>query len=822
MSFPADLPITDPALIFALVMGIFLIVPLLFERLKIPGIIGLILAGVVAGPHGAGLLAQDFTLLSSLGLLYLIFLAGLELDLQKFFEHRRRSIIFGLISFGVPMAISLLVMPALGFSVPAALLIGAIIGSHTLLAYPIASRLGIVKNGAILTVVGGTLITDTLALAVLAVVAGSVQEGFSPLFIGQLLLSLTVYTGIVLWGVPRLGRWFFRNVPGQAPAEFIFLLCILFGVAYLAGLAGAEPIIGAFLAGLTLNRLIPRTSPLMTRVRFVGNTLFIPFFIFSVGMLVNPRALVEGWEVWMVAGVLVASVHTGKFLAAWTTRGLFNFNRAEGIAMFGLSTPQAAATLAVTFVGLEVGLFGEDVLNGVIIMILVTVFVGPALLERYGREIARLDFQKPQDPADAPQRILIPVSNPATADTLLDIAFLIREEASEEPVFPLMVVREEGGSSEAGVAEAERMLGHAVLYAASADVPVIPLTRVDSNIATGIVRGMAETRTTTVVVGWDGRSSARHGIFGSVLDQLLAQTHQLVFVAKMGHAVSTTRRIVLVLPPAIDHHPGFLGAVTKMKRLTENLDAEMEVVIVRENADDYAQAIEQAPPARHFEIGSVAGWGELFADLSSRLEPDDLVIAFSARRGTVAWDRQLEDLPGRLAGLVPESFIVVYPSEVRPAAEVTGAYGLPAALSPERVLVDLPTMSYRSAIRRMVSTGFVKDERMRNLVYRALVRSEGALSSEILPGVFVPHARVPGLREPMIFMATSSGGIQFPHSPTPANVVFILLSPEEAREKHLAMLSEIAATIRSSERLAELREARSGEDMYDWFRSASI
>jgi len=290
---PFSLPITDPVLIVALAMLLFLTAPLLFERLRVPGIIGLIVAGAVVGPHGLGLLARDPTivLLGTVGLLYLVFLAGLELDLHRFAEYRQRSIGFGLISFSLPMLLSVLVMPLLGFGWAAAILMGSIIGSHTLLAYPIASRLGLLKNAAVTTVVGGTLVTDTLALAVLAVVAGSLDGEITVGFFVRLFGILGLYVALVVLGVPRLGRWFFRNTPGQAPAEFVFLMVVLFASAALADLAGAQPIIGAFLAGLTLNRLIPNQGPLMNRVRFVGNALFIPFFLISVGMLVDARVL---------------------------------------------------------------------------------------------------------------------------------------------------------------------------------------------------------------------------------------------------------------------------------------------------------------------------------------------------------------------------------------------------------------------------------------------------------------------------------------------------------------------------------------------------
>jgi Kef-type K+ transport system membrane component KefB/mannitol/fructose-specific phosphotransferase system IIA component (Ntr-type) len=819
---PTSLPINDPVLIFALAMGIFLLAPLVFERLKIPGIIGLIVFGAIVGPNILGLLERDFTfeLLGQVGLLYLIFLAGLELDLNRFNEYRGRSVVFGFLSFGFPMGLSVAFMPLLGFGLSASLLIGAIIGSHTLLAYPVVSRLGIVKNPAMITVIGGTLVTDTLALTVLAVVAGTLEGELNFLFWVQLFGTLALYATVVLIAIPRIGRWFFRNVPSQAPAEFIFLMVILFATAWAAQLAGAEPIIGAFLAGLTLNRLIPLNGPTMTRVRFVGNALFIPFFLLSVGMLVDPGVLTESLEVWVVAGALTVLVHLGKFLGAWSSKMLFKYDRDEGMAMFGLSSPQAAATLAVTFVGLEIGLFGEVVVNAVIVMILVTVFVGPSVVERFGKKLALKEERKPYDPSEAPRRILIPVSNPATADALMDIAIFLRGKGSEEPLYPLMVVRGTEQGSEAQVAEAEKMLSHAVLYAAGADVPVAPLTRVDRNIATGVSRAMAETRTSIVVVGWDGRQSgSRAAVFGTVLDQLLEQTRQMVIVAKMGHPLNTTQRIVVVIPPRADRHPGFLAAAGALKTLGSEVDARFEGLVIEEDPERYQTLFQKAQPDLPMEFGGVEGWGPLLWELRTRLEPQDLVVVLSSRRGTVTWHRELEKLPAQLSSLVPESFLVVYPSEVEVevGSPELSSESLPFSLEPERVVFDLPGGHYREAMKTLLASQFGEDPEILSDICDRLAVSEEEFSSEIRPGVALPHALVPDLEGPLMFLGVSPDGIRFPQCAEPVHLVFVLLGPQEERYEHLRLLTRVARIIRQAEDLEELREARDLSSLYRWF-----
>ncbi len=821
---PTSLPINDPVLIFAIAMGIFLLAPIVFERLKVPGIIGLIVLGAVVGPNVLNLLERDFTfeLLGQVGLLYLVFLAGLELDLNRFNEYRQRSVIFGGLSFGLPMALSLLVMPMLGFGLAASLLVGAIIGSHTLLAYPVASRLGIVQNTAVVTVIGGTLVTDTLALTVLAVVAGSLTGELNAVFWLRLFGVLALYAAIVMIAIPRVGRWFFRNVPSQAPAEFLFLMVVLFETAWAAGLAGAEPIIGAFLAGITLNRLIPLKSPLMTRVRFVGNALFIPFFLLSVGMLVDPRVLVASAEVWVIAAALILLVHVGKFAGAWSSRLLFGYTREEGFAMFGLSVPQAAATLAVTFVGLEIGLFGEEVVNAVILMIVVTVFVGPSLVERFGRQVALQEEAKPYDPSQAPRRILIPISNPATADALMDIGFFLRDPRSDEPLHPLMVVRGTEDGSEAQVAEAEKMLSHAVLYAAGADVPVSPLTRVDQNIATAITRAAAETRTSIIVVGWDGRQSgSRTAVFGTVLDQLLDQTRQMVIVAKLGHPLNTTSRVVTVIPPQADRHPGFLTAVSALKNLVSEVDARFQALVVEEDPEHYEELFAKVDPEFPMNFDGVEAWGPLLWELRTRLEPQDLVVVLSARRESLTWHRELERLPGKLSGLVPESFLMMYPPDTAGTAPeaARASDALPLGLSTQRIVFDLPGGPYREPLRQLLASHFGEDEARMDDIVRRLAASEDEFSSEIREGVVLPHALVPGLGEPLMFVGVSRQGLRFPLASSPARLVFVLLGPKEKRFDHLRLMTRLARIIRQGEGIEALMESGSVEEVANWFQA---
>ncbi len=814
-----DLPFTDPLLIFAVAMAIFLLVPLLFERFRVPGLIGLIVAGAVIGPSGLGLIERDATiiLLGTVGLIYLMFLVGLELDLHEFQRHRKHSITFGFLSFLLPQGIGTGLSLMLGYGVASSVLLGAMFASHTLLAYPIASRLGIVKTGAVTTVLGATLLTDMLALFVLAIVSGAWEGGVGPVFWLRLFGSLAVYITLVLWGVPRIARWYFRRSKAEGPGEYTFTLLLLFGFAYLAHFMGIEPIIGALLTGFALNRLIPEHSTLMNRTKFVADTIFVPFFLLSVGMLVDVRAFADQ-EAWMVISVLVAAILFSKALAAKVTARWFGYSSAEGWLMFGLSVSHAAATMAIVLVGYELGIFDETIVNAVVVIILVTCLVGPWAVGKYGREVALQEEQKPYAPGEAPQRILIPVSNPATEEALLDLAFLVHGPETDEPIHPLMVVRATGEASEAQVAEAEKLLGHAVIYAAGADVPVIPLTRVDRNVARGIARGVAETRSSTIIIGWDGAHSRTGAIFGSVLDQLLERTQQLVLVTKLGHPLNTTRRIVLVIPRGADRNAGFFDAARILKLVAGQLGAELLVYVVGGDVARFERHFGEIKPALPATYSRVDGWASLIPALREELTADDLVVVMSARKGTVSWHADLERLPRILARLVPESFVMVYPATSEAVVgEATPAGQLPEVLVPEQVVFDLPPVPFEEALMRLLEVALPQDPDRWQPIAETLVELEQELSTEVRPGVVIPHARVPDIEEPVVILGVSPEGIDFPAAKEPAKLIFLFLSPAARPDAHLRSLAAIVRLVRREENVRKLIESRTVEDLENAF-----
>lgn len=803
------LPFTDPVLIFAVAMVVFLLVPLIFERLRVPGLIGLIVVGAVIGDKGIGLLARDSTieLLGTVGLLYLMFLVGLELDLEEFKRHRSHSILFGLISFALPQGLGTALSLMLGYPLRSAILLGAMFASHTLVAYPIASRLGIIKTRPVTTVLGATLLTDLLALLVLAIVSKAADGAIGVSFWVELFVPMVLYVGILLFVLPRIGQWFFRKISVEGTSEYLFTLAALFLSSYLAHLVGIEPIIGALLSGFALNRMIPEHGALMNRIKFVAEAIFVPFFLLSVGMLVDVRAFANP-DAWFAILALVSATVLSKGLAAFITSRVFGYTSDDGWVMFGLSVSHAAATMAIALVGYRMKLFDEAIVNAIVVIIVVTCLVGPWAVNKHGRRIALATERAPYVPGSAPERILIPISNPQNRNALLDLAFLLRGQ-STEPIYPLMVVTDQN-EPEAAVAEAERMLTHSVLYAAGAAVPVHPLTRIDPNVADGIVRAAAETRSSIVIIGWDGiGSTARSiidGLFGVVLDQVLDRTRQLVLVTKLGRPLNATDRIVLLIPPTFVHHPGFFHAARMIKCLAQQLGVRIEALVIEDDPTLFERSYSTVKPPVSTKWIGVENWGLVMRELERRLTPKDMLIVLSDRRGTISWHPKLERLPRQLERRAPENFLVLYPAlqDRKGSSPDLGGGPWPMGLSPERVVKDLEASTWQDAVRTMLRPSCSAIGYDLNELVSRVSESLDELSVELRPGIVIPHARISGITEPLVCLGNSPSGISFPHTPGPAHLVFVLLSPLGEPEVHLRALAEIAQVVSDSERLNAL------------------
>lgn len=819
MHFPdVSFPFQDPVLVFATVMLIVLVAPLLFKLIKMPGLVGHIVAGIIVGPEAIGMLQRGDTmvLLGTVGLIYLMFTAGLEIDLNGFKKNRSRSIVFGLSSYILPQLIGMfLFLWVMDFSWQSSILIGSVFASHTLLAYPIISRFGASKNEAVTITVGGTILTDTLALLVLAVISGASEGDLDAAFWLRLSVSLTLFVGIVLAAVPRLGSWFFKTQSEEAISKFIFVMAVVFTCSFLAEVAGVEAIIGAFLAGLTLNRLIPERSVLMNRIQFVGNALFIPFFLIATGMLVDLRILFEGLEAWTVAGLMLATVLATKYMASLFVSKIYKYKNDEQMVIFGLSVPQAAATLAATLIGYEIGIFDETVLNGTIMMILATSVIGPSLVEKFGRKVAARE-EKAYNPEDAPQRILIPLANPDTADMLMDISMMIHNPNSEQPLYPLTVTSDTK-DVDAQVARSEKMLSHAVVHATAADLPVEPVTRIDNNVANGIIRAIKELRISEVIIGWNGQISAKQRIFGSVLDRMLDKTDEMVIVASVNRPIHLTEKVVLAIPPHAEMEPGFEYALDSIKTFINQVGAAAVVLATDQNMEKVKMNIEKGKTDLEVAYQNLTEWEQLLSSGEMQLRENDLLILLSAREGNISWQPDLEKLPRKISSYFPGSnFLIGYPPEIHvkkkiPVKIIPLSYsGSIPAIEEDDILFSESIKSYDEAVQKMLENKLGGKKRAIQKLKSNLLNVKPDNTLQELPGVILNHHTIKNVKQQALLVGIFPDGIAHPTEEKPVHSVVILLLPDKTPfNQVMNVLSQLTS------RLKEIIENRDISEITD-------
>lgn len=805
-------PITSPILIFAIIALVILAAPLLAQRLRIPDIVLLMAAGAALGPYGFGWIPRNsaITLFGEVGLVYIMFLSGLEIDLYEFNRTRRRSVGFGLITFLFPQVLgTLAVWYFLGTSWSAALLVASMFASHTLLAYPIASRLGIQKTEPVTVTVGATIVTNVLSLLVLAVVvdaAGGAE--MDALFWLRIGIGMAVLVFITWYGIPKLARWFFQNVTESSGSQFMFVLSVTCACAYFSNYARMEPIIGAFLAGAAFNRLIPERSPLMNRLSFAGNTLFIPFFLISVGMLVNPGAMLGDLEVWQVIGVMVGMVIITKAFAAWIGGALFRYNRAETTVVFGLSVVQAAATLAAVLVGLRVELLNQAFLNGAIGMILVTVIVGAAAVERGGRRMALGLLQQQATPGQQ-QRILLSVANPFSAARLLDLSLLLRDPQRHGALYPTTIVREQGQTDDA-VARGEQLLAQCISAASHTDEDIIPSVRVDLNPADGILRAAQDLRADLVLTGWGGEHTPSARIFGSVNRNLTENCPTRVMLCRLLQPTNTNKNLRLPIPPLTRYRADLPELIRDAKRLCKQLSTELTLYVHGEEADLLRTLVDELTPACPSRIIEADTWSAARARLFADVRDTDLILLPQERKNSVLWTPTLDRIPELIASRFPKTnFIVAYPPLPAETAELPlpGEEKVPRRF-PDCVPVELsPGMAAEDAIREVVRIGSKWLPIPTDDAAAQLCTSARHHPLEMGDGILLLHAHSGEHPTPLLIVARGQLAHPFFDQPQPPKTLLCLLSPKgQPPETHLRALAAVAERLHRPEQLQHLQQ----------------
>ena len=680
LSYLTSLHISDPTHIFFVVLLIVLFAPIIMSKLRIPHIIGMVLAGVLIGKHGFDVLERDesFELFGLVGLYYIMFLAGLEMDMESVKKNSRQFVIFGLLTCLVPLTLTYVMsITLLNYSGKASFLLGCIMASNTLIAYPIVGRYGLQRNSSVMLSVGSSMISLFLALVMLAGLAATFSDNSGWLFWVFFALKLALFIAGSLFFIPRLTRYFLRRYSDQV-MQYIFVMAVMFLSASLSAAIGLEGIFGAFFSGLILNRYIPKVSPLMNRIEFIGNAIFIPYFLIGVGMLINLRTLSEGPQMWLIVALIAFFGTFGKALAAYLSSLLFRLPKAEGHMMFGLTSAHAAGAIAMVMVGMRlevapgVMLVDNLMLNGVVIMILVTCIISSMMTQKAAIDISLSDVAqgtgykvrgaRHESSSTDDEKILVCVKYPEIAPQLVYLATLIRNQKLQRELVALNVVYDDQDSEKARE-DGQQLLEKLQQQASASEVPMQTQVRLASNIANGIKHAFRETGCSEVVMGMHVHTNVSQKFWGEFIQSLYNGLSRQIILTRFEQPLSTLRLIQVAVPSRAELEPGFHRWLERLCRFAEQLDCRILFHGRKESLNLIEQFINNEHPSVRGEYQFMAHWNEL-PKLAAGIEPDHLFVVVTARRGTISYKTALDRLPDELTKYFSgTNLMIIFPDQ---------------------------------------------------------------------------------------------------------------------------------------------------------------
>ena len=665
-------PITDPTLTFFVVLLIILLAPIIMGKLRIPHIIGMVLAGVVVGKYGLNILVRDnsFELFGRVGLYYIMFLAALEMDMESIRKNRNRLLIFALLTFTVPLLLTYFMgIHLLNYGITASLLLGCIMASNTLVAYPIVSRYGLQRKPSVTLSVGSSIISLIFSLIMLAAIVASNKGegsiGFWLFFVSK----FVIYCVAAIFLLPRLTRWFLRRY-SDAVMQFIFVLASLFLCAALSAAIGLEGIFGAFLSGLILNRYIPSVSPLKNRLEFIGNAVFIPYFLIGVGMLINVRLLFTGGGIlWAVICITLFGT-LGKAIAAYAACFGFRMPISSGHMMFGMTSAHAAGAIAMVMVGMN--LLGEDgaplvsaqMLNAVIVMILFTCIISSVITEQSAQRIILRDKELPVEAHRKAndQRILVPVKYPEYAEQLMNMAILMLNRKQTRGLVALNVVYD-GEHMHRNMEQGNRLLEQMTQYCAGSDIQIQTQTRIAANIANGIKHAFKEFQATEILIGMHTHKEVSTKFWGEFHQSLFNGLNQQITMARLAQQLNTIRRIQVAVPSRAEFEPGFYRWLERLSRIAGNLECRIQFHGRTETLSLVNEYIKNRHPQVRADYSNMDHWNEL-PKLANDVADDHLFVIVTARKGTVSYKNALEYLPDEVQRYFNgKNLVIIFPDQ---------------------------------------------------------------------------------------------------------------------------------------------------------------
>lgn len=660
--------ITNPTWIFLVMLLVLLLAPIIFRRLHVPHIIGLILAGVLLGEHGLHLLAHDasFELFGQVGIYYIMFLAGLEMDMGSFRRHGNNGVLFGVLTFLVPFVLGFIVARwALQFSTQTSLLLSCILASHTLVSYPIVGRYGLGKHPSVAYSVIGTAIASFSALLILAIVVQQEQGGGDLWYWGKFSIGIVMYMLAVAYSFPKIGRWFLRRNE-DAVTQFVFVLLMLFICSCLADVVGLEGLLGALLAGLVLNRIIPHGGPLMSRIEFVGNALFVPWFLVGVGMIIDIGILVRDVSTLIFCVVILVVATLGKFLAAWLQQVILKLPVADRTMMFGLTNSHAAGALAIVMIGTrpDIQLMDENVLNATVILILFSCIISSLATGKAAHKLALRTTELERNRGSYHGKCLTAYAYPKSVDALTQLSIMIRNPRIPDSFMGLAISMDDDPDDSVR-AQGQRNLEQAREIAAAANVTMSAMSRISSNVASAITHTMKEVDAGEVILGLheteDGQPA---GKLGFVTQSVLATTHREVLAVRMQMPPGTVRRIVVAVPPMAEYEVGFYKWLEHLCRIGEQTGQLMRFHTCGDTGHYIKEYLQEHHPSVRMEILLERGFGNLLTRLPSEVNPDHLLVLVTSRSGFISHTPGLNTLPAYIAHhFANTNIILLYPDQ---------------------------------------------------------------------------------------------------------------------------------------------------------------
>ncbi len=672
--FSSYFPVTDPTWVFFIVLCIILLAPMIMTKLRIPHIIGMVLAGIIVGKYGLNILERDdsFELFGQVGLYYIMFLAGLEMDTDGLRKNVKQVVIFGLLTFLIPFFLVYLAgINIMGYSMHATLLLCCIMASNTLIAYPIVGKYGLQRHKSVTISVGASMIALMLALLSLSMIVSLADSGSSvpmPVTVLLILVKLVVYCVVLLLVIPRVARWFLQRY-SDAVTQFIFILSLLFLCSAICSLIGLEGVFGAFYGGLLLNRYIPRVSPLMGRLEFIGNALFIPYFLIGVGMLINIRALFYSWHTAYIVLIMVVIGTVGKLLAGYIVGIGLRFPLSYGHMMFGLTSAHAAGSIAIVMVGRNlqiadgVYLVDNEMLNGVVMMILFTCIISSVMTELACRQIVLHNpVESEIGKSGDDEKILLALRNEETMRELLGLAIMMRNPKLNRGLVGLNVVLDDMNVA-MNQAKGKALLEKAQKAASAADVRMQTQSRIATNIANGMIHAFKEYDASEIIIGQHVKKTEGENFWGLFTENLTTELNRQIIIARVTQPLNTIRRIQVVVPSRAEYEPGFHRWLDRLARMASNLECRMQFHCKPATLSLINQYIQNIYPHVRAEYTAMTHWNEV-PKIMGNVKDDHLLVIITARKGTISYKSVFEKLPQEISQYYKkENLMIIFPDQ---------------------------------------------------------------------------------------------------------------------------------------------------------------